>query len=135
MHQNEPKRWQNSLSQSATTFNFFLWALDSKKPFRLEKGNLNKEICMNNFTEFVVYIINIIGLFRYKFTQALTNNLAGEFSILAAHNEIEACKNECMVPVEWIAIFGRVCTSLPSAELSQEAVDVRRTVQSRRVCV
>lgn len=114
------------------TFHFFLWAFDSKKPSRL--GQLKEINVYDYFTEFVLYIKNIIAL-QIKFTQALTNNLAGEFSILAAHHEIQACKNECMVPVEWIAVFGRVCTPLPSTELAQEAVDVRRTVQSRRVCV
>lgn len=53
-----------------------------------------------------------------------TNHLRVDPALVSNGEDIEASEDECMVPVQWIRVLGRVLFPLPCTEVGQEMVNV-----------
>lgn len=65
----------------------------------------------------------------------LTDDLRVDPALGVDGEDVEAGEDEGVVPVQGVAVPGRVLLALPRAEVRQEVVDVVGAVQVRRIFV
>jgi hypothetical protein len=58
-----------------------------------------------------------------------TNDLTADFAILTDDIKIEPCKDEGMVPMQWVRVCWRILSALPGAEAAKKTVDIMWTLQ------